>query len=222
VSAAGGARPTLVGTADASIDLLPTYPAGIVAGDRLVYVQGAVAESAGNVTGVTFGSDGSWSVLVAAVSGTAGGRDVVMQAWHKTAAGTETGTVAGFTRTGGSQIADTTGIFVVRGASATLDNSASNTGSDDPITAPALTVAAANRLGMLATLFGDDVGALGNYTGGSGTDFTALDQAQTNTGVDRRLGLHTANLDAGVSSKQEATTRSADSWVVIGMVFAPT
>jgi hypothetical protein len=222
-ASAPGARPTLVGTAGlASSGLTPTYPSGISAGDRLVFVQGAVCESTGNVTTATFSDDSStWSTLVSDVTGSAGSRDVKMKVWHKTAAGTESGSVADFSRSGGSLINDISAIFVVHGANATLDASDSSNGSDDPITAPDLTVADINRLGVLATLFGDDAGAYGSYSGGSGTDFAVVGQVGSSTGADRRIGLHSANLDTSVSGKQETTARNADSWVVIGMVFSP-
>jgi len=219
----GGARPTVVGTPAVATSLSPTYPTGISNGDLLIFAQGVAGEAASVVSTCTLTAPGGWTNAADRSSAEGGtGRSVRIRIWKRTATGSESGLVSGFSRTGGAGIvSDICAIISIHGANATFEDIQNSNGQDNPVTAPSVTVAAAGRLGIFLPLYGDDSGNWTSFTGGSGADLSVLTQAGGAGGADRRMGVLSASLDASVSGKTESTARTADEWVVFGIALKP-
>ena len=211
---------------NSSSPFAPTYPASIAAGDLLLAIACSVAAVAGDPSGFTATlptdfvsiSGSPWTLPG---SGT-GGRGLKLWVGSKIATGAETG-AATFTMSTTDSICSVARISGGH-ASGLIEGIASLSGVDRPVGNPSVTSTAANRLGLLIAVYGDDATAFVDLVGGSGPTWTIRAQHSEVSGGDRRLGIWTASLAtaATTSGHLESAVTGAENWLAAAFAVRPT
>lgn len=226
---AGGAMPTIVGTPTVSISTSVVIPAVTQAGDLILVCEGSSTTTATLNSPTGIGTLSEIQTKLVSTDTSAPVLNYCANLWAKIADGTEAGlTVTAAVSAGTAVIA----CIVLRGIHATLWNEDIETavgGNESLPTAPTITTAAAanRRVVMFRVIAESDGSWHGNWTGGSGPDYSEHANAGTATGFDRTVSVYSAEAPTAsttISGKVQPYTPSAnllEGWVVIVLSVRP-
>jgi hypothetical protein len=201
-----------------STTFTPAYPAGITAGQLLIYQilrSGNLDDFSIPPPGFTEIYDDQFNV---------GGVNEVRQ-WvlYRYAVGDETGTVTA-TFAGASNGQSSMFRVVNPHPTTPFESAALVTGTDDPITGPTLTPAGANRLGVACIAAGDNANAQTVFAGATGGTWIGRYAHLQAAGADSAMFLNTVDLSAGTAISggafSPAVVSTAD-WLVRGFCIRP-